>query len=398
MNNNRFTNTTPAFELAIAVGENSSITFFPGINNFEALYNYHKRKPTWLFGHLSYSLQVETHQIAINKKPYIDFSLGYFFEPEILLFVKNGYLEIWADDESADNIYNDIASQHGTLTPAEKFSCNIETESKELYVEKIEAIRNHIKLGDCYELNFCRFFTAEEASINPYEVYNNLTVISPAPFAALYKLNGKYCICASPERYIQKKGRKIISQPIKGTSKRDVHNLQADEALKQALSNSPKERSENVMITDLVRNDLSRIAEKNSVKVDELFGIYTFPQVHQMISTISATLAANKTFADVLATSFPMGSMTGAPKKRVLELIAAYEQYDRGLFSGSIGYITPEADFDFNVIIRSLFYDEVVKNLFFAAGGAITFYSEAEKEYDETNLKTAAIRRALHLD
>ena len=198
-------------------------------------------------------------------------------------------------------------------------------------------------------------------------------------------------MCASPERYLKKTGNTIISQPIKGTSKRDLHNKNTDEEIKNYLQKSLKEKSENVMVVDLVRNDLSKICREGSVQVKELFGIYSFPQVHQMISTVKGILENNIHWTDAVKATFPMGSMTGAPKKKVMQLIDEYESSARGLFSGSIGYVTPQADFDFNVVIRSIFYDDSNKFLSFLAGGGITFYSNAADEYEECMLKAAAI-------
>jgi para-aminobenzoate synthetase component 1 len=226
-------------------------------------------------------------------------------------------------------------------------------------------------------------------------VYDKLSIVSPNPFSALYKLENKYLICASPERFLKTVGTKIYSQPIKGTSKRDTGNLLNDETNKRNLLNSDKERSENVMIVDLVRNDLSKVCVKGSVKVEELFGIYSFPQVHQMISTISGVLTSKDDLATVLKATFPMGSMTGAPKKRAMELIEVYEKTKRGIFSGALGYINPEGDFDFNVVIRSIVYNSLDKYLSILGGSAITFNSIGEKEYEECLLKIEAMKSVL---
>ena len=149
------------------------------------------------------------------------------------------------------------------------------------------------------------------------------------------------------------------------------------------------------MIVDLVRNDLSRIAKKDSVKVDELFGVYTFDQVHHMISTISCELREDKGLKDVFEATFPMGSMTGAPKIRAMELIEKFEQTKRGLYSGAVGYISPEGDFDFNVVIRSMQYNALNKYLSFMVGGAITIGSDAELEYEECLVKAKALFEVL---
>ncbi|MGF2412300.1 MAG: chorismate-binding protein, partial [Ferruginibacter sp.] len=248
----------------------------------------------------------------------------------------------------------------------------------------------HILKGDCYELNFCQSFFVDNVQINPVEKYIQLSKVSPAPFGAFYKLNGHYCLCASPERFLQKKGTRLISQPIKGTTRRDIDPT-IDESNKQYLLQSEKEKSENVMVVDLVRNDMSMVCEKGTVFVNELFGIYSFPQVHQMISTIEGTVSNNFPFTKIIEACFPMGSMTGAPKKKVMELIEQYEETARGLFSGSIGYITPDADFDFNVVIRSLFYNEIKNSISLFAGSGITFYSKAEEEYDECMAKAESL-------
>jgi para-aminobenzoate synthetase component I len=229
--------------------------------------------------------------------------------------------------------------------------------------------------------------------MDPLVIYKKLSEISPNPFSALYRLNDKWLICASPERFLKKERRKILSQPIKGTAKRIQDDKFRDEKSKADLFQSDKDRSENVMVVDLVRNDLSKVCIEGSVKVDELFGIYSFPQVHQMISTVSGELKSNISFTNILGATFPMGSMTGAPKKRVMELIEKYEKTKRGIFSGAVGYISTNSDFDFNVVIRSIMYNSSNKYLSFQTGSAITFYSDPEKEWDECMLKAEAMKK-----
>jgi para-aminobenzoate synthetase component 1 len=267
--------------------------------------------------------------------------------------------------------------------------------SREEYIRIIKQLQQHILRGDCYEINFCQEFFAEHVDIDPLQVYCSLSNTSPNPFAAFYKTGQQYLLCASPERYLKKEGERIFSQPIKGTSQRDLNDVGEDVKSKEHLYNSAKDRSENVMIVDLVRNDLSKICVEASVQVEELFGIYSFPQVHQMISTVSGQLRSDIHFIEAIKATFPMGSMTGAPKKRVMELIEQYELTRRGIFSGAVGYITPEGDFDFNVVIRSIMYNAASKYLSFQAGSAITFYSDPEKEYEECLLKAGAIKKVL---
>ena len=261
--------------------------------------------------------------------------------------------------------------------------------SKDQYIEIIHKIRGHILRGDCYELNFCQEFFVESANLDPLTLYRDLNRVSPSPFSAFYSVDEKFLICASPERFLKRKSDIILSQPIKGTSARDSRNKQHDETLKAELAASEKDRAENVMVVDLVRNDLSKICETDSVRVAELFGIYSFAQVHQMISTIVGNPRKDLHWSEMIAGTFPMGSMTGAPKKRVLELIEQYEKTKRGLFSGALGYVKPNQDFDFNVVIRSLLYNSPGSYLSYFAGSGITVNSDPEKEYEECLLKVA---------
>ncbi|HEY5967240.1 MAG TPA: anthranilate synthase component I family protein, partial [Chitinophagaceae bacterium] len=267
--------------------------------------------------------------------------------------------------------------------------------SKTEYIETIGQLKKHILRGDCYEINYCMEFFAADAVVDPLSVYQRLSTTSPNPFSALYRLEDKWLICASPERFLKKEGSKILSQPIKGTSSRFLKDDKKDKRSKEELYASEKDRSENVMVVDLVRNDLARVCKEGTVKVDELFGIYSFPQVHQMISTVSGELKEEISFSEIIRSTFPMGSMTGAPKRRVMELIDQYERSGRGIFSGAVGYTTPENDFDFNVVIRSIMYNASEKYLSFMAGSGITFYSDAEKEYEECLLKAQAMRGAI---
>jgi para-aminobenzoate synthetase component 1 len=267
-------------------------------------------------------------------------------------------------------------------------------ENKSSYIKKVNALKQHIQQGNIYEVNFCMEFFAEDVKINPFELYQKLIEISPMPFSCFVKHQNKYLMCASPERFLKKTKHQLVSQPIKGTIKRGI-NTEEDLRLKEELKNSRKEQSENVMIVDLVRNDLSRIAEKGSVKVDELFGIYSFPQWHQMISTISCNIKHNVSFEEILKAAFPMGSMTGAPKISAMKLIEEFESTKRGMYSGSVGIMIPNGDFDLNVVIRSVQYNADTGYLSFMVGSAITIHSDAEKEYEECLLKAKAILSVL---
>jgi para-aminobenzoate synthetase component 1 len=384
-----------AFECLLGAGSKRSILLKPG-SAFNSLKDFFDSKPSWLFGHFGYGLKNEVEVLPGRHKDLINFGLGFFFEPELLLHLQNNQLTITSQGTNVQEIFNNIQNEAGEILPRITAVVNAKPcISKAEYMNAIKALQQHILRGECYEINFCQSFLAKEAIIDPLYSYSRLVALSPNPFAALYKLNDKYCLCASPERYLKKNGPHIISQPIKGTSKRNKRNKIKDDANKNYLVASSKERSENVMVVDLVRNDLSKVCKEGTVQVEELFGIYSFPQLHQMISTIKGELREELHWTDAIKATFPMGSMTGAPKKRVMELIDEYESCSRGLFSGSIGYVNPGGNFDFNVVIRSIFYDKTNWNLSFSSGGGITFNSKAGEEYSESMLKAAAIVKIL---
>ncbi|MBO9620493.1 MAG: anthranilate synthase component I family protein [Niabella sp.] len=360
----------------------------------ETFRNYHKEKQgKWLFGHLGYGLKISGSFASSQTTDPLLFPDACFFEPEIVIQLKGGRLEIDAVDAAA--VFEAILN---TPVPATLTVAPVELQprvNKAAYLQAIGALQQHIRRGDCYEINYCIEFFAEGATIDPVEIYRRLTEKSPVPFAGLYRLNDKWLICASPERFLKRTGNHIISQPIKGTLPRHAQDGALLAKERQDLRNSQKDRAENVMVVDLVRNDLSRICREGSVRVDELFGVYSFAQVHQMISTVSGVLIENANIPDILKATFPMGSMTGAPKISVMKLIEEFEQSKRGIYSGSIGYINPLGDFDLNVVIRSLMYNHSTNYLSCKVGSGITIYSEAEKEWEECLLKAKAIEEVL---
>jgi para-aminobenzoate synthetase component 1 len=350
----------------------------------------------WVFGHLSYDLKNEIDNLQSLLADRTGFPDLFFFIPAYVLMLDEKQLQIGSFGADHEEIFSSIINQSLTAFDIKRLDVVVKQKiEKESYLRTINAIKDHIKRGDCYELNFCQEFYAEDITIDPVAVFSKLCHVSPNPFSAFYKTGNRYLLCASPERYLKKTGQRLISQPIKGTSVRLVNDKELDQAQRDKLLESQKERSENVMVVDLVRNDLARICIEGTVQVDELFGIYSFPQVHQMISTISGELRPGNDFVDIIRATFPMGSMTGAPKRKVMQLIEKYEQSRRGLFSGAVGYITPGGDFDFNVVIRSVLYNADQKYLSFSTGSAITHYSDPEQEYDECLLKGEAIRQVL---
>ena len=384
-----------SYECLIGCGVTSSVTANAGTALPQLQQWLDLEQGNWIFGHLNYDLKEETEQLSSTHIDRIGFPDLFFFVPQYVFQFNEQELRIGSLKDDHEPIWNEINTVEINSNVAANELQIKERVSKENYVETIEAVRRHILRGDCYELNYCMEFFAEDVKIDPLQIYVSLTSISPNPFSAFYKVHNSYLLCASPERFLRKQGSTLISQPIKGTLKRNTTDVVTDEELKEQLRNSKKDQSENVMVVDLVRNDLSRVCKEGSVRVDELFGIYSFPQLYQMISTISGEVNEAFSFTDILRATFPMGSMTGAPKRKVMQLIDQYEQSRRGLFSGAVGYIAPTGDFDFNVVIRSIFHNAATNYLSYMVGSGITFYSDAEKEYEECLLKADAIRKVL---
>ncbi|HEY6144281.1 MAG TPA: anthranilate synthase component I family protein [Flavobacterium sp.] len=366
-------------------------------NAFDDLKQYQRISKDWLFGYLSYDLKNDVEVLHSNNFDGLDFPDLFFFQPKKVFLLKGNQLEIqylnMCDDEIEVDFEEITISQKSKAESSK--AIHIEQRiSKESYLNKVSKVLEHIHRGDIYEANFCMEFFVENTTINPLEKFLKLNEISKSPLAVYFKNDKQFLLSASPERYLKKEGELIISQPIKGTAKR-FSNPTEDENSKNELASDPKERSENIMVSDLVRNDLSRTAQKGSVKVEELCSIYSFKQVHQMISTITSKLDTQYTGVDVIKTTFPMGSMTGTPKVSVMKIIEELEETKRGLYSGAVGYFTPNGDFDFNVVIRSILYNQEKKYASFSVGSAITSKSIPEKEYDECLLKAKAMREVL---
>lgn len=370
-------------------------------NDLAQVQLFHQQYKDWMLGFLSYDIKNQLEDLSSDNPDKIDMPEVYFFRPRYL-FLKDddkwsvGYLDDYDDENSVLEFINDLKYCDEWEEEYGEVKLNHQVSHKD-YLEAINKIQWHIQRGDIYELNYCMEFFVPEIHITPQCIYQRLKEVSPTPFSSFVKYHDKFLMGASPERYLKKDGSKLISQPIKGTSPRD-NNPFIDKANKDYLVRSEKERAENIMICDLVRNDLSRVAKRATVKVDELCGVYSFQQVHQMISTVSAELKEDATWMDAIKASFPMGSMTGAPKINAMKLIEEYEQTKRGLYSGSVGYVTPEGDFDFNVVIRSVLYNRKKSYMSFMVGGAITSQSDPQKEYDECLLKASAIMKVFNIE
>jgi len=365
-------------------------------NAFQKLKTYQSNCNDYIFGYLGYDLKNDIENLSSNNFDGLHFPDLFFFQPKKIFFIKDNTLKISYLKACKKEITSDLQNINSTNICYNTSDSELKIKlriHKDNYFNKFQKVLNHIHRGDIYEANFCQEFYSENAVINPLKVFQNLNKISKPPFATFFKFNNNYLLSASPERYLKKDGDIVISQPIKGTAKR-AKNAKEDEILIKELQQNQKERAENIMIVDLVRNDLSTVALKGTVKVDELCKVYTFKQVHQLISTVSCVVK-NVHPVDIIKKTFPMGSMTGAPKIAAMKIIEAVEETKRGLYSGTVGYITPDNNFDFNVIIRSILYNAEKQYVSYSVGSAITSKSTPENEYEECLLKAKAMKHVL---
>ncbi len=365
---------------------------------FDRLKEFQTITNDWIFGYLTYDLKNSVEDLSSDNYDGLFFPELFFFQPQKLVLIKDNditfsYLNVVSDEMDRDFKAICDTESNSSKEPVNDIKIKLRVQRDE-YLIKLHDMLAHIHRGDIYEANFCQEFYAENTEINAVDTYLKLNKISKPPFATFLKLDDKYLLSASPERYLKKTGNTIISQPIKGTAKRSK-NKEADLKLKQELLIDDKERSENIMIVDLVRNDLSKTAIKGTVEVSELCKAYTFEQVHQMISTVTSKIENSTHPVNVIKSTFPMGSMTGAPKVSAMKIIEDLEETKRGLYSGAVGYFSPEGDFDFNVVIRSILYNESQKYVSYSVGGAITAKSDPIKEYDECLVKAKAMRDVL---
>ncbi len=352
--------------------------------DLQSLFSWHQNNGDWAFGHFNYELKSISEGIHNPHPDPLNWSLASFFNPRHLLYKERGK-EKWILE--SENLEPETLLS--LKNPSAKAKSQIQFKSlisRDQYLRDVQSLKAEIQFGNIYEVNYCQSFEAQ-GSLDPLAYFLTKNEEHQAPFSAFYRHQDQYALSFSPERYLRKEGQKVISQPIKGTAPRYADSSK-DSSAKTDLLASEKERAENVMIVDLVRNDLSRTAQNNSVKVDELFGLYSFNAVHQMISTVSSILdEENHSWIDLIEKSFPMGSMTGAPKYSAMQLIDRHEHFNRGLYSGAIGYIDPKANFDFNVVIRSLLYHAGKKLARVGVGSAITIHCQPEAEYEECLLK-----------
>ncbi|UCS95627.1 anthranilate synthase component I family protein [Echinicola marina] len=345
-------------------------------------------------GIFSYDLKNKFERLKSLNPPLVSCPESSVFLADLVIsFKRNKIIVLHEEPDTIMGQINEFSTSY-QVPLIKKITSNT---TREDYIKNVKSIQNHIREGDIYELNYCIAFNAQFEHLDPLSVFLKLQYLSPMPFSSFFKSKEQYLIGASPERFIKKEGRQLTAQPIKGTIKRG-QTREEDLQLQETLRHSEKERAENLMIVDLMRNDLARISDPGSVRVEELFGIYPFKQISQMISTISSTIKDNISFDQIISHTFPMGSMTGAPKIKCMELIDQYENFKRGWFSGALGYIKENGDFDLSVIIRSIIIDTNTKELFFAAGSAITYDADPAYEYDECLLKASSMFKVLNAE
>jgi len=399
LDSNKYKTKYSSFDAILAVDGLTSIST-DTTNAFKKLSDYQTQTNDWIFGYLSYDLKNDVERLESKNPDKLKFPELHFFQPKKIIKFTENTLQFCYLIEVAAEIAPDLQAikelhledlKNRPVQTAIPMHARI---SKEEYLHKIVQILEHIQRGDLYEVNFCQEFYAEASQIHPLATFQKLNDVSKAPFAAYLRLEDKFIMCTSPERYLKNTGGTVISQPIKGTAARS-RDKEEDAKLKLALVANEKERSENVMIVDLVRNDLSKSAMRGSVQVEELYKVATFKQVHQMISTITAKYPQNKNAVEILKDTFPMGSMTGAPKVAAMQLMERLESFKRGIYSGAVGYFTPNGDFDFNVVIRSILYNQSNEYISYAVGSAITAKSIPQQEYEECLLKAKAMREVL---
>lgn len=366
----------------LGIGHGPSFTLY-SIDELSALDEFlNTYKDDYLFGVISYELNEHITGIPVDNS--LRAPLAYFWKPETVVKETHGELTLLRGIRLNEAIafYTELQKSH----PLAPIIFNART-SKETYISNVTKIKLLIQRGDLYETNYCQEFFADNIDLDsPTTLYQFVNQNTEAPFSGLFIHEDFWLASGSPERFIKKDGASLLSQPIKGTSPRK-EDINEDEASKLSLLESQKERAENVMIVDLVRNDLSKIAQPKSVQVDELFGLYSFKTVHQMISSVSCQLKPNIRFTEILKATFPMGSMTGAPKRNAVKYMKSFEDFNRELYSGSLGYIAPGGNFDFNVIIRSMVYYPKEKYISVGVGSAITIEADPEQEYEECILK-----------
>ncbi|MGY6561556.1 MAG: anthranilate synthase component I family protein [Luteibaculaceae bacterium] len=366
-------------------------------SSFELLQEIAAQTNDWIFTVLSYDLKNEVEPLESKNQDYLELPDMAFFIPQVVLERTDSawvmhYLEQY--EETVAEVLVEVTK------PLEEANAITVTdlkpvESKESYLEAIKQVKYHLQRGDIYQVNYCTGYKAKYNNPVGFSLYNTLNKLSQAPFSAYFTLDNFVLACGSPERFLKKEAQQLISQPIKGTAPIGSTDKE-NKVIMAQLKQNPKERAENIMIVDLVRNDLSRVAAKGSVSVTELCEPYSFKTVNQLISTVVCSIKEGVFLKDIMHATFPMGSMTGAPKIKAMQIAEEQEKVKRGWYSGAVGYLEPNGNFDFNVIIRSVIANNAKKCLLVQVGGGITISSEPENEYNECLLKAQSMLKCFY--
>lgn len=399
----------PSGRCYVAIGANRSFTWEgTDSRSLSALESFLRPngRGTWAFGWLGYDLKNGIENVQSQRSDALGLPALHWVEPRLVIAWGGEHPApevVWGEAEpDAPELLHAItkatSTEYGALELPDGPGISLKPRWDEsTYLQRAVRVKKHIQRGDIYEMNLCQEWSANAELPSPWDAFVRLHHFTQPPYAALVKAGDFHVICGSPELFLKRRGDQLMSSPIKGTIRRGA-TPEEDDALARQLQNDPKERGENVMICDLVRNDLSRVAQPGSVHVPELFGIHRFQSVHQMISTVQCTVREEATTEDILRATFPMGSMTGAPKVRAMEIIDELEATQRGVYSGSVGFFQPNGDFDLNVVIRSLLYNAATPRISMHVGGAITSLSDPQSEYAECLLKAEAMMQTLQRD
>lgn len=401
---------TDAGRYSCAIGSERHVLIPEAKGAFVKIEAFHAEADADISGYLGYDLKNDLEDLVSANEDPLEMPTAAFFEPKFWLEAEGNQAVISGKSDEATTAF---AERLKALPEERNGRSPVQTEpditlsprtDRSAYLAGARNLMSHIQRGDIYEVNYCIQFTGAAPSFDPLSAFIALQERTEAPMSVFSRMGPYHILSASPERFLKKSGDTLCSQPIKGTARRSPDAAE-DTALAEALRNDPKERSENVMITDLVRNDLSRVAERDSVKVKELFGIRSFKTVHHMVTTVTADLSPRCGPWDAVKACFPMGSMTGAPKISATELIDRSENFRRGAYSGAFGRISPrrdspdrpaDFDFDFNVMIRTLLYNSDKQLTALSVGSALTAAADPEKEYEECLLKARAIMEVLN--
>lgn len=354
------------------------------------------RATDWWFGHLAYGYKDRVEDLGSRHNDAFDWPLSHWFVPRWVIEWREG--EAWLHANASDAEAGVAFAETMHATSAEPWVDALPEwrtmVDRGWYLGQADALLQHIQRGDIYEVNLCLAHEAQPAAFDPFRAFDALLLATAAPYAGFLRLGNRFALCCSPERFIAFDGNRMTGEPMKGTRPRGS-TAGEDERLRAELAADPKERSENVMAVDVMRNDFSRVCVPGSVQVPELFAVRTQPRVHQLVSVVEGQRAAGCTPFDAVRAAFPAASMTGAPKISAMQLIDVHEAGARGLYSGAMGFFAPDGTGDLNVVIRTLLYDSASGRMSIPTGSALTAQCDPATEWEECMVKFNSIAHAL---